>query len=231
MLNKISKESKALILLEFTRALLKNSTYGNIAELNEIIKEQESEKGIKIGEKRNKEEIKEKIREQEKIIIEEQRTEITKTEKKEIAKEMGKELELNIINPPIPTIIKPRVLRIPEPRLPLQFQYLKPTANPIEINLGKLNPFLQDPVVRRIECNGPGERLVVMVPIPKYTEIILDKSEIDDIIKIFEEKSKIPAIEGIYNVAVGKYLFSAIISNVIGSKFSISKINYTPIFR
>lgn len=226
MLKKISKESKTLILLEFTKVLLKNSTYGNIAELNEIIKEQELEKGIKLGVKSSREEIKEKIREQEKIIIKEQKTEITRTEKKE----MEKELEFNL-NPPTPAIIKPRVLRIPEPRLPLQFQYLKPTPHPIEINLGKLNPFLNDPVVRRIESNGPGERVVVMVPIPKFTEIILDKSEIDDIIKTFEAKSKIPAIEGIYNVAVGKYLFSAIISNVIGSKFSISKINYAPIFR
>jgi type IV secretory pathway ATPase VirB11/archaellum biosynthesis ATPase len=100
----------------------------------------------------------------------------------------------------------------------------------VEIDLGKLNPFISDPVVRRIECNGPGQNIVVMVPMPKYTNIILNKEEIDEIIKIFEKKSKIPASEGIYNIILGKLVFSAIISDVIGSKFSIKKINYAPIY-
>ena len=72
--------------------------------------------------------------------------------------------------------------------------------------------------------------MVVMVPLPQNTNIILNKEEIEDIIKIFVQKSKIPAGEGIYTVVVGKLIFSAIISDVIGSKFSIKKMNYAPIF-
>jgi len=218
MLKSIPKESKAAILLEFTKYLLVHSGYGELAELKEIIKEEEIEH--KIEPKANRETIKEIIREKER--------EISEVKKHGISEEIGRELG---VRPRIPIRVKPRVLRIPEPRLPMRLQYLKPTPHPVEIDLGKLNPFIMDPIVRRIECNGPGERVAVMVPMPKYTDIILSKEEIDEIIKAFEQKSKIPASEGIYRVVVGKFIFSAIISDVIGSKFSINKIAYAPVFR
>ena len=218
MLKSIPKESKAAILLEFTKYLLVHSGYGELAELKEIIKEEEIEH--KIEPKANRETIKEIIREKER--------EISEVKKHGISEEIGRELG---VRPRIPIRVKPRVLRIPEPRLPMRLQYLKPTPHPVEIDLGKLNPFMMDPIVRRIECNGPGERVAVMVPMPKYTDIILGKEEIDEIIKAFEQKSKIPATEGIYRVVVGKFIFSAIISDVIGSKFSINKIAYAPVFR
>ena len=218
MLKSIPKESKAAILLEFTKYLLVHSGYGELAELKEIIKEEEIEH--KIEPKANRETIKEIIREKER--------EISEVKKHGISEEIGRELG---VRPRIPIRVKPRVLRIPEPRLPMRLQYLKPTPHPVEIDLGKLNPFIMDPIVRRIECNGPGERVAVMVPMPKYTDIILSKEEIDEIIKVFEQKSKIPASEGIYRVVVGKFIFSAIISDVIGSKFSINKIAYAPVFR
>jgi len=226
MLKKISKESKALILLEFTKSILKNSRAGSVAELQRIINEEEVERGRKIHYKLDKETIHETIKEKEKEIRNEQQR-----EKKEILKEKKEELDLKIINPPVPRIIKPLVLRVPEPRLPSTLQYIQPSPHHLEIDLGKLNPFLQDPLVRKIECNGPGERIIVMVPIPRETEIILNKEEIDEIIKVFEQKSRIPATSGIYNVAVGKYIFFAIISDAIGSKFTIKKIDYSPIFR
>lgn len=241
MLKKISKESKALILLEFTRALLKNSSSGSVAELQNIINEEEIEQGRKIHYPVDKKEIqktvKEIIKEKEQEIRHEQQREIKreseeiKPEKNEMLKKGREELDLKIINPPIPRIIKPLVLRIPEPRLPATLQYIQPAPHPIEIDLGKLNPLLHDPVVRKIECNGPRERIVVMVPIPRETNIILNKEEIDEIVKIFEQKSRIPVTGGIYNVAVGKYLFFAIISDAIGSKFTINKMDYAPIFR
>ncbi|MEK6830251.1 MAG: hypothetical protein AABY15_09110 [Nanoarchaeota archaeon] len=213
MLNDISKESKALILLEFTKNLLMHSGYGELAELKKIIREEEKDQK-KTG-TANKEFIKEIIREKE-------------VKKQEISAEIGKELEVREI---IPVRVRPSVLKIPEPKLPIGLQYLKPTPSPIEIGLGKLNPFIKDPVVRRIECNGPGERIVVMVPLEKYADIILNKEEIDEIIKTFERQSKIPVTEGIYRVVVGKLIFSAIVSDVIGSKFVINKMNYAPVFR
>ncbi len=226
MLNIISKESKALILLEFTRQLLMHSSYGEVEELREIINEDTTkQKKLPNINEVNKETIREIIREKEKGIKKIEKQEIFNPN---IGKNLGKDFETGTSR--IPIRIRPRVLRIPEIRLPERLQYLRPVPHSVEIDLGKLNAFIQDPIVRRIECNGPGENMVVMVPLPQNTNIILNKEEIEDIIKIFVQKSKIPAGEGIYTVVVGKLIFSAIISDVIGSKFSIKKMNYAPIF-
>ena len=218
MLQNISKESKALILLEFTKGLLMHSGYGELSELKKIISEEEREH--KGEPKANREFVREIIKEKEKDF----KNVVAPNIKDEIGRELAERLR-------IPVRIRPRVLRIPESRLPERLQYLKPSFQNIEIDLGKLNSLIQDPVVRVIECNGPGERIVVRVPSPKYTDIILNKEEIDEIVQIFEKRSRIPATEGIYRVVVGKFIFSAIISEVLGSKFSINKITYAPIFR
>ncbi|OGJ13019.1 hypothetical protein A3K62_00525 [Candidatus Pacearchaeota archaeon RBG_16_35_8] len=223
MLKQISKTDKALILLEFTKYLLMHSGAGELAKLKNILwqEEKESAKGHPITKQVNNEIIKE-------IITEKERGDgffIKKREKDEIIfeKNLGQEFKTRST---IPKMRRPLVLRIPEPRLPPNLQYLKPTPHNVEIDLGKLNSLVQDPVVRRIECNGPGEYVVAMVPTPRYTNTILNKEEIEEIIKAFEKKSRIPAHEGIYNVVVGKLVFSAIISDVIGSKFSINKMAY-----
>jgi len=65
----------------------------------------------------------------------------------------------------------------------------------------------------------------------KRTNIILNKEEIDQIIKKFSETAKIPLYEGIFRVVVGKLILSAIISDVIGSKFIIKKMMYSPGFK
>jgi hypothetical protein len=229
MLKEISDRSKAIILLEFTSGLVMHSNYGELSELKNIIKEEEKERiSRKIGEALPQLTIKEMVKEKEKELQNAgKEKEPQNTLKLNTNMEIVKQFEEK---PRIPVRIRPRVLRIPESRLPERLQYLKPTIQNIEIDLGRLNPFLQDPIVRRIECNGPGEMVIVRVPSPKYTDIILDKEEISEIVQVFERMSKIPATEGIYKVVVGKFIFSAIISEVIGSKFSINKMAYAPIF-
>lgn len=224
MLNKISQKDKALILIEFTKYLLMHSGAGELAKLKNILWQEEKEqvKGhhpirLEIPPEIIKESMQENPRGDGLFIKKREKDEII------FEKNLGQDLQTR---PMTTQIRKPMVLRIPEPRLPPNLQYLKPTPHPVEIDLGKLNSLVQDPVVRRIECNGPGEYIVAMVPMPRYTNIILNKEEIEEMIKIFEKKSRIPAHEGIYNVAVGKLIFSAIISDVIGSKFSINKMAY-----
>ena len=223
MLNEISVENRAIILLEFTRSLLMHSSYGEMAELKKVIKEEEQKKTFIKRENIIQEPPAPTIKE---IVVEKEKG-LQNLGKRNNEMEITKQL---IEKPRIPIRIRPRVLRIPESRLPERLQYLKPTIQNIEIDIGKLNSLLHDPIVRRIECNGPGERIVVMAPDPKYTDIILNKDEIMEVIQVFEEKSKIPATEGIYKVVVGKFILSAIISEVIGSKFSINKMNYAPVF-
>jgi hypothetical protein len=126
----------------------------------------------------------------------------------------------------------PRALTIPETRLPAHLQYLKPVPKDIKIDLEKLNPLIKDPAVRVIECNGPDEHVLVKGNMGvKPTNTILGKEEIDRVIKKFSEMSKIPVHEGMYRVVVGKLILSAIISEVVNSRFMIKKMLSFPTFR
>ena len=92
--------------------------------------------------------------------------------------------------------------------------------------LGKIDPLIEDPFVKIIECEGAGKYLIVKGKMgEKQTGIILNKNEIDEVIHKFEIETKIPAQEGIYKVVLGRLVFLAIISEVVGSKFIIRKMN------
>lgn len=119
----------------------------------------------------------------------------------------------------------PTILRIPEQRLPEAFNYLRPYPTSIEIDLGKINPLIKDVNVRIIECNGPDDPLVVTGNMGrKFTNITINQEEINEVIKNFAEKSKIPATVGTYRVVVGRLMFMAIISEIISPKFVIKKL-------
>lgn len=162
------------------------------------------------------------------------RDEVRKDEVKKEVKEMLKEHKPNpLVNlgtqtfKPLPRPYAiPRKLIIPKARLPAHLEYLKPAPTPLEIDLGKLNPFLRDPSVQSIECNGTDEKIILKVPTQRITEVTLTKEEIDNVIAAFSEKSRIPAEEGVFRAAVGRWMISAIISEVIGAKFVIKKIPY-----
>jgi len=120
------------------------------------------------------------------------------------------------------------ILRIPESKLPQNLQYLKPTPTNIEIDLGKLNPLIKDPLVISIECHGTEEPIIVRGRMGvKQTNIILDKEEIGQTIKKFSEVTKIPIHEGVLKMAKGRLILSAIISSIVGSKFIIKKMAYS----
>ncbi|MDO8528934.1 MAG: hypothetical protein Q7S06_03530 [Nanoarchaeota archaeon] len=121
--------------------------------------------------------------------------------------------------------INKKTFRIPEPILPPKFQYLHPYPVPKEIDLGRLNPLIKDSMVRVIECNGEDEPVIVEGTMGrKTTKIVLNKGEIDEIIKRFSEEGKIPVRHGIYRIVVGKLIFSAIISEIVSTKFMIKKM-------
>jgi len=235
MIKQTSEEFRKLFLLKFTRELIRNSRKSEITKL-EIILEKRKKEG-EIG-------IKEKIEGMPQIV-----KQITSPPRKVITQELpviyppAKTIapprkmisqELPVIYPPAqqkPAIMRataPRVLTIPEPKLPKSLQYLKPIPTNLQINLGKLDPLINDPLVSSIECNGPDEKIIVRVPAAKPTNITLSKEEIDEIIKKFSEATKIPVQEGVFRVAFGRLVFSAIISEVIGSKFIIKKMTPPP---
>ena len=116
-------------------------------------------------------------------------------------------------------------LRIPEPRFPPRLQYLTPTPAPNRVDLLKLNPLLNDGGVQVIEVGGPGQNVIVSGSMGrKKSTIALTQSDIEDIIRRVSQATKIPAQEGVFKVALGNIVFSAIISDVVGSKFVVKKM-------
>jgi len=203
-----SEEFKRFFLLAFTRELIRNA----IPEV--FVK-------LEVAEEVRKQEIKERTKE---IVRQyEEPLNLTPVQQLEAITQPGfKPL-------PKPFEIRPRRrLMIPQPRLPQRLQYIQPAPSNIQLDLGKLNPLIQDSAVQSIECNGAEETILVRVPMERNTGILLTNEEIDDIIYRFSEAAKIPITEGIFRVAVGKLILSAIVSSVIGSKFIIKKMRILP---
>lgn len=202
MLRQTSKEFRAFFLLEFTRELIKHSETGEIIKLENVI--EEDEKKLPLS-------IQKKIKQKEKLPL--------------------KEFTPNKLFQPSSITPRPlaRILRIPKVKLPSRFQYLQPTPTDMPIDLDKLNSLIKDPMIQSIECDGADQNIVVRGNMgTKKTKIVLSKKEIEGIIEKFAETAKIPLQEGVFKVAVGTLILSAIVSQVVSSRFLIQKIKYVP---
>jgi hypothetical protein len=217
---KESLDKKQIFLLLFSRELIRNSEEG-LFQLKRIIEEGNklaAEIPVKVPEKA---EVKKEDFPLTKSIL----SEAPKTET-----ELGVVKPVNIkpprqeISDGVPQFGYP-VLRIPEPKLPPEFEYLKPIPSTKEIDLDKLNPFVNDPQVREIECEAPNKPIIVYGGMGKMpTGVMLSNNEIEDTIERFSSASKIPIDVGVYKVVVGNLIFSAIVSDVVPSRFLITKM-------
>jgi len=192
------KDFTSIFLIEFTKALIENSNKSKIIEIKQRAK----------------------ISQPKEI----QRIQKIKNPKRILKKTPIKQLIQNPINQ-MPSQKRP-ILRIPKPRLPPRFQNIMPVPTKIDLILGKLNPLLQNPRTVTVECDGPDTpiRVVERTKRKINTKITLTKEEIDAIIQTFSEKKKIPVIEGVYKIAAGNLILLAVVSEVVGSKFVITKI-------
>jgi len=194
MLKQTPKEFRALFLLKFTNELIKNSAEDFI-KLENIIK-----------------------RDQENI-------------RKGILPELNKQISIPKIQRNIPQKTQLRIpmrqkqLSIPHQRFPQRLQYIRPVPTEKQIDLGKLNPLIKDSKVKIIECNGPSTKVRVKGSMGiKESKISLTKEEIKEVINVFSAATKIPVQSGVVRIALGKLVLSAIISETIGSKFIIEKM-------
>jgi len=208
MLKEASSEFKEFFILEFTKELIKASSDEPTLKLQEIVesKQQEEEQIQRQQQETIKELVQEKLN-----------PEIKK-------QEINKPIEFKPLPRPPLMVPRRRMLNIPESTLPQRLQYIQPVPTQRQLNLGKLNGLIKDMTVKAIECNGPGEKISVRSPGLQLTPIVLTKEEIDQTINTFASETKIPTEEGIYKVAAGNLILSAIISQEVGSKFIIRKI-------
>ncbi len=238
-----SVKFKKLFLMKFTKELIMNSGTREIFELKQILKNEK------------KEEIKNKSQ---KIIEKNKFKEEKKSEKmipSIITDNSNLNHKFPQIKNIKPIFINPQIKKIPQKNiiknkfnnknynktlsfrnllnthsrmLPPRLQKIMPIPSDKQIDLGKLNVLIKDPKVRYIECYGAGKNINVRIPDTKPTNIILDNNEINGIIEKFSQSTKIPIQEGVFKVAVGRLVFSAIISEVVGSKFIIKKLFMIP---
>ena len=213
MENTFSNDFKKIFLLAFTTELIRHSRNKDINKLQKIIELEESKK-------------KENV-----LSVSPIEVPAPKKLEQNVSIPERKILSRTAITPKSPRlkqftrqIIRPALI-IPEPKLPSHLEYLRPAPAPsIEIDLSKINPLIKDPAVRVIEGN-PDEKVIVTGSMgTKPTTIVLNKEDIDRIINKFSEVSKIPVSEGIYRVVVGNLTLSAVISEIVGSRFVIKKI-------
>lgn len=254
MLSSTSKSFKKRFLLQFTKELIKATKSYKEAMVKEAIKQNKEEPEKKISgpmveaQKILNKESEIKIKNIVKDKIKKDFEHISNLEKRPFErsfKEMENPLlkkineyknpekfKTNIqqqiqsenISPRKPSL--PPILRIYEPPLPATVQYIKPIPNRREIDLGKLNPLIKDPLVKVIECNGSNEKIIVMgIMGRKPTPITLNEEDIEDVIYTFSENSRIPVHEGIFKAVVGNLIISALVSEVIESKFIIRKVS------
>lgn len=213
-------DKKQIFLLLFARELIRNS--GSLFLLKEILEKENPINPVLL--KENKEPISEDGLPLTKSILSPQEVKKPSNEELSIIKPVSIKSQRREISSEAGRSEYP-VLKIPEPRLPEEFQYLKPTPTRKEIDLEKLNSLIGDPMVREIECEGPNKPVIVSgVMGRKPTGIILLNNEIEDIINRFSRASKIPVDVGVFKVVVGNLIFSAIISDVVPSRFVITKM-------
>ncbi len=245
----IFNQFKKKFLLEFTKQLIKSSSHEEIIKLETIVEKEIIEKPLT-----EKERIKERIRKREEYqeeIIDGTRSimhpsigmfetqvlpEInpfkdTFKKQKPLEKRqptLFRKPETKIIHPRNPQHQDPfRKIQLwtPEPKLPQHIQYLKPTPINKDIDLGKLNALVNDPAVKIIECYGEDQNIGVKGRMGEMkTPIILNKEEVNQIIQKFSKETKIPVQEGIFRVVSGRLILMAVISNVAGIKFTVTKI-------
>lgn len=226
------------IFLEFTKELIRNYSPEKILKIKNEMKERlELENELK----KTKNEIKEHtpifsvvkpqvIIQKEPPVKQEWFNPIKEEQKSPVLKKEAKFPDMQKYRKPIEIKREENVFRelklvMPETKFPLHIQYIKPVPMNKEIDLGKLNPLVNDKFVKVIECYGSNENIMVKGAMgTKKTAVVLTDDEIKSIVNKFSEETKIPAQEGIFKVAAGRLLFSAIISDIVGSKFIISKI-------
>lgn len=102
----------------------------------------------------------------------------------------------------------------------------KETINIVGLDLGKINPFIDDPSVSYIECSGENKFILINKSGKnQITKISLDENEINNIIKECSKKSNTPIDPNspVFQAKLDNLLITAICSDVIGSRFAIEK--------
>jgi len=240
--------ARILFLREFTKELVLNS----VPELKFKIDALEKQRREEIEKQAKIQRIREELKRPEKTELRPEPKEMEEIEEEKIEDMMQSQFSPRIVKPRVKEIrreveveirpkeeqkVSPLRGKIKQGLTPLseikleKSKEIREEGRP-EFDLGKLNPFISDRLITSIECPGPGKFILIKRANKlEVTKIRLDKSEIESIIKKFSEKSRIPLIGGIFKTVVGNLVITALQSDIVGSRFIITKISpYQPQF-
>ena len=127
---------------------------------------------------------------------------------------------------PTAPVYRKGVMPVPAPPSPKkEMAEIRPAAIATAIDLGKLNPLIQDVSVSLIQCDG-ADTPIKIVKQGKLSETIISmtETEINGIIKRFADRANQVITEPVFKTQIGNLALTAIISSFTGSRFVISKI-------
>lgn len=213
----LSKDLRNFFLLKFTKELIFFSYRDeNIKDLNALLEYQENLKKQKIDQ-----EVVSKLKKDQKIIEEQKNLEYEKSKKILPKNEIPKKREKLIIPRIKPTPIRQRFVF---PKIPERLRGIAPVKKRVDIDFKKLNPIVKNPQVNSIECDGPGQNIIIKGSRGiKKSDLVLTKDEIKELIETFSKKSKIPLNNGMNRIALGSFILSGVY-NEDNPAFILSKI-------
>lgn len=95
--------------------------------------------------------------------------------------------------------------------------------------LSLINPLLSDPSVRGLECIGPSKPVLInKAGLIQTTNISLTTDEINIFMHEVSERTRIPLTQGLFKAVMGNLIITAVISDIIGTRFVIQK-RYLPL--
>lgn len=98
------------------------------------------------------------------------------------------------------------------------------TEQKTDIGIPKIDNILKDPKVMTVECPGPNKPVMIYKNGSIQTSnILLTGDEINNVMKNFSEKTRIPIMSGVFKAAFGNLIVTAVMSDFVGTRFIIQK--------
>ncbi len=117
-------------------------------------------------------------------------------------------------------LFEPKVVTKAVQVAPLQ----KPGEEPRVHVMDVLTPILADPSVQNINCPGPEKYLLITrTGLIQASNMRFTADDINNFMKDISQKTRIPLLPGLFKVAYGNYIITAVISEFVGTKFVIEK--------
>jgi hypothetical protein len=110
----------------------------------------------------------------------------------------------------------------PNPAITTPMAPLIPARQLSNLDLGKLNQFVNDSSVKAIVCNGANQNLLIKKETVIETNVQLSNDEILDILKKFSAAAGAP-MTPIMKARYSNLIINAFISDTLGSKFILLK--------